>query len=481
MPDIAPTIWFGVHVVLAAGLSLHALLRKKRPASTVLWLAVLWAFPGLGAGAYLAFGIDQVRRGGRERRVVAELWKKLLTREGHAAGEGGSPLPAGHPAEHVLRLTEPAVRPFRVRAGNRAELLVDGDEAYPRMLSAIAGARETIRLQTFILATDDTGRSFREALAERAGDGVDTRVLLDRFGSTKAYLTRFLRPVAQAGGHVATITQANPLKGRFQINLRNHRKLLTVDGHTAFLGGLNLDDRNVARGDRRPDRDYHVLVEGPVVRDLEYLFAADWYFATGHDPDRLIDPDTPPPDPRGEAFAQPVPGGPDREGRNLAHAFFGAIVAARESLTIVTPYFIPDETQVDAIVFAALHGVEVRLVVPGRSNHWYTVPAGRALYGRLLRAGVRIFERGPPFMHAKALLVDDAYAFVGSANLDYRSLHLNFELNLEIAERGFVRRVREQVEAEVAESREVTLEQYVSRGFHRRLVENVCFLFQPVL
>jgi cardiolipin synthase len=176
-----------------------------------------------------------------------------------------------------------------------------------------------------------------------------------------------------------------------------------------------------------------------------------------------------------------VPGGPEREGEAISDAFFGAIVSAKQSLAIVTPYFVPDEPIVQAIRHSALRGVDVRIVVPKISNHRYAEFAARSLYGPLLRTGVRIFERPPPFMHAKALVVDHVYAMLGSANLDYRSLHLNFETNIEIADRAFVQSVSDQVDAEIAMSHEVLTEQHESRPLPRRLLEHFCHLFQPVL
>ena len=186
-------------------------------------------------------------------------------------------------------------------------------------------------------------------------------------------------------------------------------------------------------------------------------------------------------EPVDEALVQIVPGGPEILGRGLANAFFAAIVAAESSITIMTPYFIPDESIIKALRYAAQRGVSIRLVVPERSNHWYTGFAARAQYTPLLAEGVRIFERSPPFAHAKALVVDGVYAMLGSANLDYRSLYLNYELNLEVADSEFVSRVKEQLESEIAASREVSLQAHLARPFPRRLAENFCHLFQPVL
>ena len=470
------------HLLLSTVLSLEILLHKERPVSAVLWLGIVWAFPYLGALAYATFGVDRVRRGAAERRAARHLLTGSLGGRAHPDRVVSTAHPGGGPAAHILRATDPAVPDNLVLRGNRVELLVDGDEFYPALEGAIDEARESIHLQTFIFARDDVGRRLRDHLAERARDGIRVRVLYDRFGSTIAHFTGFFEPLRRAGAEVHSISQANPLKGRFQINLRNHRKVTVVDGRTGFAGGLNIARRNLTDGDERAHRDYHLRIEGPAVADLQRQFLEDWHFATGASADRLLEPDPfPGLELVGEELVQVVPGGPEEGGRRLAEAFFGAMVAAERSLTLASAYFIPDEPILQALRYAALRGVDVRLVLPARSNHWYAGFAARALYGPLLEAGVRIYERGPPFMHAKALLADDVYSLLGSANLDYRSLHLNFELNVEVVGEAFARQLRDQLAAEMAASREVTLAAHLARPLTRRLLENLCRLFQPVL
>lgn len=476
------------HLALAVALTLDVLLTKQRPVSAVLWLAVVWAFPFGGALAYLSFGVDRVRRGAAARdaskAMVAQraAWHPTFERLAvdYLAEREES---QRFPAQHIFRATDPAVRPNRVFRGNRAELLVEGDEFYPALSDSIAGAESSIHLQTFIFGRDGTGRAFLDQLMKRASEGVECRLLYDRFGSTHAYLSRFFDGAHEAGVSVRSITQANPLKGRFQINLRNHRKIAVIDGRIGFVGGINLHDKNLSiHTSGKPIRDYHVKVEGPAVSDLQFQFVEDWHFASREPPEDFLErkyfPDL---QPAGDALVQIVPGGPELKGHGLADAFFGAIVAAERSITIVTPYFVPDEPIVQALRYAALRGVTVRLILPKRSNHWYTDYAARALFSPLLKAGVRIFERRPPFMHAKALVVDDVYAMLGSANLDYRSLHLNFETNIEIADHVFLDSITKQVEAEIAESDELRYGQHRSRALPRRLAENFCYLFQPML
>ncbi len=477
------------HAILGAVLTLDILLTKHRPVSAVLWLAVVWAFPYLGALGYLSFGVDRVRRGASEREAAKALvahraaahptFERLAVDYSHPhPGEE-----AAYPAAHIFRATDPAVRPNRVFRGNRVELLVDGDEFYPALFETISEARSSVHLQTFIYGRDRIGRELLDLLVDRARSGVECRLLYDRFGSTYAYLSRFFKGAHEAGVEVRSITQANPLKGRFQINLRNHRKIAVIDGRIGFVGGINVQDAHMSSyAAGAAIRDYHVRVQGPAVSDLQLQFVEDWHFASGESPERLFDlAYFPEQDCVGEAVTQVVPGGPDLSGHGLADAFFGAIVAAERSISIVTPYFVPDEPIITALRYAAVRGVRVQLVLPKKSNHWYTGFAARALYTPLLKSGVRIFERHGPFMHAKALIVDGVYAMVGSANLDYRSLHLNFETNLEVADTGFLTRIQRQVEEEIANSDEILLAQHQARSLPRRLAENFCYLFQPML
>ncbi|MGD2217439.1 MAG: cardiolipin synthase [Gemmatimonadales bacterium] len=477
------------HLALGLALSLDVLLTKQRPVSAVLWLAVVWAFPYAGALAYLSIGVDRVRRGAAARDASKALvaqraaWHPTFERLAVDYAHPDLQEARRYPAQYIFRATDAAVRPNRVLRGNRAELLVDGDGFYPALFDAIAEAENSVHLQTFIFGRDTTGRAVLDRLAARASEGVECRLLYDRFGSTRAYLSRFFETARAAGVRVCSITQANPLKGRFQINLRNHRKIAVIDGRIGFVGGINIHDKNASiHAAGKAIRDYHVKLEGPAVSDLQFQFVEDWHFASHDPPEHFLEPKYfPDLEPAGDALVQIVPGGPELKGHGLADAFFGAIVAAERSITIATPYFVPDEPIVQAVRYAALRGVTVRLIVPKRSNHWYTDFAARALFTSLLKAGVQIFERRPPFMHAKALVVDDVYALLGSANLDYRSLHLNFETNIEVADHVFLDSIRKQIEAEIAQSDELTYEQHRGRLLPRRLAENFCYLFQPML
>lgn len=479
------------HAAIGVALSLHVLLHKHRPVSAVLWLAIVWTFPFVGALVYLCFGIDQVERGGEAREAcrkkLAEIAPALP--DHGAAGRPALAAPAQRPPPEaargvaILGVTNAHQGAPERFGGNRVELLVDGDEFYPALSAAIAAATDSIHLQTFIIARDRTGRELVEQLAARARDGLAVRLLYDRFGSTYAHYSSMFRGARRAGVRIASISHASPLRGRFQVNLRNHRKLAVLDGRIGFTGGINIGDQNLSsRSGGAPIRDYHIRLEGPAVAELQLQFTADWSFASGEPAEDLVlRRYFPPPAGAGHALVSVVPGGPYAGGQALTDLLFAAINAAERSLRIVTPYFVPNEPILQAIRAAARRGVDTRLVVPQLGNHWYVDYAARSLYTPLLESGVRIFERRPPFSHAKALLVDDAYAVLGSANLDYRSLHLNFETNVEVVEPAFLARLRTQIDSELAHSVEATLEAHRARSMPRRLAENFCYLFQPLL
>jgi len=476
------------HVVLGLLLTYDILMHKHRPVSAVLWLGIAWLFPYAGAFLYLTFGKDRINRSTRARAATEALVaqramahptaERLL-----ASNERSEARYAGHPAERILRATDRVSSSTWLVPGNRVTLLIDGDQFYPQLLAAIDGAQDSVHLQTFIYARDEFGWELLDRLKAKAREGVSVRLLYDRFGSSEAFFTRMFKAAIADGVQARSISQANVLKGRFQINLRNHRKVAVIDGSTAFVGGINIASENVGKyTNGAPIRDYHTRVEGPAVADLQLQFLKDWYYATREPLTSMLQSSMFPrlPD-SGSAMVKVLPGGPVRSGGSLDDAYFTAITAAEHTLRITTPYFVPDEPIVEAIRSAALKGVAVDLVVPRKNNHWYTGAAARALYGPLLSVGVRIHERNPPFMHAKALVVDDHVSIIGSANLDYRSLHLNFETNVQVVDSEFTRTLTQQIDREIDQSVSVTEVDHEDRPVSRRLVQNFCFLFQPLL
>jgi cardiolipin synthase len=484
------SIGTGAHLLASGTATWHLLRRPRESSVAVLWLLILWLFPAIGVAAYLCFGIN---------RVPAQAWRRRNARETFLESRTDAERPAVYwkalpPAVAADRIPEIAravsrsldslIPDYPLLGGNQFDLLRCGDEAYPAMLEAIAGARHHVHLQSFILANDSVGREFLSALLERARAGVEVRILYDRFGSTHAVVSGFLRPWRRRDPRMRLggWSQASLLRRQFQLHLRNHRKTMIVDGTTAFTGGINLGEANRSAPGRPALRDLHFRARGPVVRELQHAFLSDWFFMTGEPPERLLCAGHFPPAPDGAgAAARIIPGGPDRAQDLIADSLFACIRVARRQVLAITPYLIPPRDLLRALRIAALEGIEVRLVVPRVNNHWYAGYAGAALYDELLEAGVRIHERRPPFLHTKALVVDDELTVVGTANLDTRSLSLNYETNLLVADAGFAGRVKQQIWEELGASRELTLETWRKRPAARRVLENACNLLAPVL
>ncbi|HMP71645.1 MAG TPA: cardiolipin synthase [Kiritimatiellia bacterium] len=495
-PLLMPWQWISlstfIHFATFGWVLFHCLRNRKEPVSTILWIVVVWSLPFIGFFIYLGFGINRVPRktwlkekanarfqDAREAREAETLplnyWKSV--RDSVA---GAPPTPHAREIDLALARTNPE---HLLLCGNHIEPCITGDEAFPRMLDAIRSARHHIHLQSFIIANDPVGREFMAALAERARAGVQIRLLYDRFGSTFAVLTGLFRRHRRIPNfHIAGWTMARLLKRQFQINLRNHRKALIVDGRVAFLGGINLQAEHTQRDHEPGIRDYHFMVRGPIVHEIQYTFLRDWYYVTDENPDLLLQADHfPEVSTHGPASMRLINGSPSTELDEICDALFTCITLARTSILAVTPYFIPSMDIIRALRIAGLRGINVRIVVPRQNNHVYAGLAGRALYEELLAAGVRIYERDPPFMHAKALLVDDEIAMIGSANLDVRSLRLNYETNLVIYDDAFTNRLKQIMLEELAHSNELDLEHWRRRPLRYKLAENFCHIFKPML
>jgi cardiolipin synthase len=282
---------------------------------------------------------------------------------------------------------------------------------------------------------------------------------------------------------IASHALIHPLKRRLQINLRNHRKLLVVDGRVGFLGGINVHEENTASlGKEAQVLDYHFLVEGPVVSELQYCFLQDWFYTTEEDPEILLQEKYfPSLGPRADDCARVVRSGPGPDFEAIHRAFFTLVVMAQRSIKLMTPYFVPDTSLLTALLNAAARGLDVRLILPQRTNHWYIHYAARSFYAPLLESGVRIFERPPPFLHAKTMLVDNQWALVGSANFDIRSLRLNFELNLEVLGSFAEQALRSALDEEMDRSREIDLKTFEQRSRWEQLMEDLCSMAAPLL
>ncbi|MBX3249823.1 MAG: cardiolipin synthase [Myxococcales bacterium] len=457
-----------------AYIAIYILLERRSPAGTLAWIFLLAFLPLIGLIIYFFLGPRRFQR--RQRKFFAARARVRARNEEEAARatlREARALP-------LVQLAETAAGvPARPRAGD-LDLYLDGATAYAAMEEAIAAATHHVHLAFYIWDPDHSGTRFRDALVERARAGVEVRVLLDGLGAKAT--GRFWRPLLDAGGRVERF---NPLRiSSFRprlVNFRSHRKIVVIDGAIGFTGGMNVADCHTSeRSGDEAWRDTMARVRGPAVRGLQMVFLADWDFAAeervgGAAYFRASAPSDEP------STVQIVASGPDENFDAIHKLYVGAIAAARERVCLTTPYFVPDEALLQALQIASFRGADVRVLVPKTGDIPLVAAAARSYYPELLQTGVRIFEYGPPVLHAKTLVVDEVLAVVGTANADPRSFRLNFEVVLAAWDARPCRALRSAFEADLARAEEVTLETVAGYGLGRRIVSAGARLFSPVL
>lgn len=477
------TLWFYVaevlNVVLALTASGHAVLSKRDTRAAIGWVGVIWLAPLPGVLLYVWLGINRI-----ERR--ARLLRAKRPRPDASADRGDSPAEV---ADHISTLTgtplEPLVTLVRavsrrpLLAGNRVTPLVNGDRAYPAMLQAIDEALRSITLTTYIFDHDETGQLFLLALQRAVSRHVEVRVLIDDVGARDGWRTIAGR-LRQAGIPCAQFLPTL-ISRRFQYsNLRNHRKILVVDGTIGFTGGINIHAGNcLQQQPRHPVQDLHFRLTGPVVAQLQSVFADDWAFCTGELLQGELWFSTIEPD--GPVLARGIPDGPDDDFETLRLTFLGAIACARSSVLIVTPYFLPDASLIAALNVAALRGVKVDIVLPEENDSALVKWASMALLWQVLERGCRVWHSPPPFDHTKLMLVDEIWTLLGSANWDPRSLRLNFEFDVECYDRELATALTDLVRSKIQQSRPLSLADVQGRSLPVKLRDGVARLLSPYL
>jgi cardiolipin synthase len=464
-----------VTIIVSLVVLAHLLLRHRDYRSAAFWVAMVLLSPLIGSCLYALLGINFVRRRGRQYRdCVGPAYRDPPPTSPFLPGRDE----VSH-EDSSLAITLDRISRFAFSSGNAVEVLVDGDEAMPRMLEAIRSARVSITLVSYIFEARGIGAEFVSELEKAVQRGVQVRVMVDDAGTRYSWppVTRILR----RRGVTARRFMPNHFVLRLlTMNLRNHRKILIVDGAVGFTGGMNIRDGTMLLSNpAHPVRDLHFRFEGPVVAQMQSVFAEDWLFCAG---EALEGPTWfPPLKSRGDTHALGIVDGPDEDLEVMPVAIFAALSAARRTVRIITPYFLPTPVLIAALKLCATRGVDVRIITPARNNIPPVGWAARTLYPELLEAGCRIFESPPPFDHSKMLLVDDGWSCLGSTNWDPRSLRLNFEFNVACFGRELHDRLWAIYEAKEAEAAEITLGALANASLFEQVRNGFVRLFVPFL
>jgi cardiolipin synthase A/B len=471
--DVWTVAFAALTVTIALVASGHAVLNKRDVRAALGWIAFIWLAPVVGALGYAILGVNRIRR-----RAVALRLPDVRAR---LPDDLRPPAPALPPeAEHLrslVALGDAVVRRPLV-AGNAVTPLAGGERAYAEMCAAIDAATRSVTLSTFIFDPGRAGDAFIDALARAHARGAKVRVLIDAVGARYRWppVRRRLRKLGVAAAHF--LPRLSPAWLPF-VNLRNHRKILVVDGRVGFTGGMNIrDDFLPARG-RPAFMDLHARVEGPVVGHLQGAFAEDWLFTTGEPLEGGAF--FPPQRAAGDVLARGITDGPDEDFETLRWLLLGALATARERVSIVTPYFLPDAALVTALDVAVMRGVQVDVVLPERGNLPLVQWAQTAQLWQVLVRGCRVWLTPPPFDHTKLMVVDGVWSLLGSANWDPRSLRLNFELDVECFDAGLAAGLEALAEERIARSRRVLLADVDARSLAVKLRDGVARLFSPYL
>jgi cardiolipin synthase len=369
-------------------------------------------------------------------------------------------------------------------AHNKVKLLLNGENKFPEVLAALKEAKNHIHIEYYIYEDDEIGRAIENILIQKAKEGVDVRFIYDDFGS-RSIRRKLVRRLKANGVKAFPFLKVYFILFANRLNYRNHRKIIVVDGYTAFVGGINVSDRYINDGAAKKLfwRDTHLRIDGPGVQYLQYLFLCDWNFCANDQlhPDKLFFPPENSISQKDDKIVQIAASGPDSETPAILFSILQAINLATEEILITSPYFIPGESLVDALIIASLSGLSVKLLVPGISDSILVNAAARSYYGLLLKAGVEIYRYTKGFVHAKTLVADRKIAIVGTANMDFRSFDLNFEVNAIVYDVEIANQLRNVFYDDLKNAEMIDASSWASRSRFTQLIEKMARLVSPLL
>ena len=454
-------------------------LENDNPSRTVAWLLVLVLIPVVGFFLYVLFGRSYRKQKKAEAKILSDSDRMSHAAEIQASLLEYIELPnTENPANRRLMqlLLNNAKAPFSMT--NEVTVLTNGLSKFNRLFGAIRRATDHIHLEYFIIKDDRIGNELRELLIEKANEGVKVRLMFDDVGSL-ALGKAYIKSLKDAGVEVYSFFKVPlPIFSR-DLNYRNHRKIVVIDGVIGFVGGLNVGDEYISNSDKFEFwRDTHLEIKGEAVYALQTIFLNDWNYVSGQMVQGAIY--YPEVNTTKNSLVQIAASGPDSDWKCILQAYYKMIANAVDKIWVTTPYLVPEESIMMGLKAAALSGVDVKIIIPSQPDHFFVYWASQANIQQLLEAGVKIYQYKNGFIHSKIMIVDRLAATVGTANLDIRSMEINFEVNAFLYDVDVIHRLEEDFLKDLEESVAYELETYRARGLHRKFLEAMGRLVSPL-
>ncbi|MBU8877472.1 cardiolipin synthase [Bacillus sp. FJAT-29790] len=454
-------------------------LENRHPAQTLTWLVVLGSFPLIGFIFYLFFGRNYKKEKLYRRKYFLDK-QAFLRYEGEFDPSNGEKMKQMGDHQRKLFNLAQNLGNSPISFATRTKVLTNGEETFRHVLESLKEATHHIHIEYYIVRHDEIGQEMKEILITKAKEGVKVRFLYDAVGSWELS-KRYISDLRHAG---VEIIPFGPVRLPFlnsKINFRNHRKIIVIDGSIGFVGGLNIGDEYLGRDESFGFwRDTHLMLKGEAVRSLQLIFLQDWYYMTNNS---ILSAEYFSPNLEENIYGgvQLIAGGPDNEWSVIKNIFFSMITSAEKSVWIASPYFIPDEDIFSALKIAALSGIDVRLLVPQNPDKKIVFHASRSYFPELLEAGVKIYEYEKGFMHSKIIIVDGELASIGTSNMDMRSFHLNFEVNVFLYRTRSTQKLVKEYENDLRNSKEIEIDKFKNRHIGYRIIESTSRLLSPLL
>jgi len=470
-----------IYYVAILAIAANMLLENRNPLKTHSYFLLMLLLPGIGIIIYLFFGQQFRKRKifSKKKLIHSAFGKEYVDK--FLSPEFKESIPKHPEGLNFDKLTTFLSRDLSpLSSNNNVRILKNGEEKFPILIEALKAAKSHIHIEYYIYSDDDIGKQVSKILIEKAHAGVEVRLMVDGVGSFKLK-RKFFRTLRAAGIQVHVFMPVLFPLFTSKINYRDHRKIVVIDGTKGFTGGLNLDDRYLNNGKHKLFwRDTHLMLEGEAVKSLQFLFLVNWMFV-GKEVFKATETYFPTIDLKAKKYVQINASGPDWELASIMDSFFVGINSAKKNIRIVTPYFIPNESILNAILMAARGGIDVEIMLPMKSDSWIVQSASMSLLESLLKSNIKVYFYTKGFVHAKVLTVDNYFSSVGTANMDMRSFDLNYEVNTYMYNSSLANELNEQFEEDKKECIQIKLEDWQKRSLGKKLLESVARLLAPLL